>query len=96
LALAYHLLNQIEGISCEPAQGALYLFPRLNNELFDIDDDEEWALGLLRSKKILISHGRGFNWPYPDHFRLVALPEEAVLREAIGRIAEYCDETRID
>lgn len=95
MQLAHRLLNQIPGISCEPAGGALYLFPRLNNELFDIDDDEEWALGLLRAKKILISHGRGFNWPYPDHFRLVALPEEQVLREAIGRIAEYCEETRV-
>ena len=52
--------------------------------------------GLLRRKKILISHGRGFNWPDPDHFRLVALPEEKVLREALARLAEYCDETRRD
>jgi alanine-synthesizing transaminase len=95
LDLAHKLLNKIPGISCEPARGALYLFPRLNTEMFDIEDDEDWALGLLRSKKILVSHGRGFNWPHPDHFRLVALPEEAVLREAIGRIAEYCEETTI-
>jgi len=46
-------------------------------------------LGLLREQKILISHGRGFNWPYPDHFRLVALPEEDVLRDAIGRLGDY-------
>ncbi len=95
LTLAHQLLNEIPGISCEPARGALYLFPRLNMEMFDIEDDEEWALGLLQSKKILISHGRGFNWPHPDHFRVVALPEEQVLREAIGRIAEYCEETRV-
>ena len=95
LALAHKLLNKIPGISCEPARGALYLFPRLNQEMFGIEDDEDWALGLLRAKKILISHGRGFNWPHADHFRLVALPEEEVLREAIGRIAEYCEETRV-
>lgn len=95
LSLAHKLLNEIPGMSCEPARGALYLFPRLNLEMFDIEDDEEWALGLLRAKKILISHGRGFNWPHPDHFRVVALPEEKVLREAIGRIAEYCEETRV-
>lgn len=95
LTLAHQLLNEIPGIICEPARGALYLFPRLNMEMFDIEDDEEWALGLLQSKKILISHGRGFNWPHPDHFRVVALPEEQVLREAIGRIAEYCEETRV-
>ena len=95
LQVAHKLLNDIPGISCEPARGALYLFPHLNAEMFDIEDDEEWALGLLRRKKILISHGRGFNWPHPDHFRLVALPEESVLREAVGRIAEYCEETRV-
>ncbi|MFB9620505.1 pyridoxal phosphate-dependent aminotransferase [Brooklawnia cerclae] len=95
LSLAHDLLNEIEGVSCQPARGALYLFPRLDPEVFPIADDEDWALGLLQSKKILVSHGRGFNWPDPDHFRLVALPEEKVLREAIGGIAEYCDETRV-
>ncbi len=95
LQLSHELLNQIEGLSCQPAQGALYLFPRLDPEAFPISNDEDWALGLLQRKKILISHGRGFNWPWPDHFRLVALPEEKVLREAIGRLAEYCDETRV-
>ncbi|MFZ2626011.1 MAG: pyridoxal phosphate-dependent aminotransferase [Propionibacterium sp.] len=96
IELSQQLLNDIDGVSCVPASGALYLFPRLDPERFPIADDEDWALGLLRRKKILISHGRGFNWPHPDHFRLVALPEEKVLREALGRIAEYCDETRVD
>lgn len=96
LTLSTQLLNEIEGVSCVPAAGALYLFPRLDPERYPIQDDEEWALGLLRRKKILISHGRGFNWPHPDHFRLVALPEEKLLREALGRLAEYCDETRVD
>lgn len=96
IMLSSQLLNEIEGVSCVPASGALYLFPRLDPERFPIEDDEEWALGLLRHKKILVSHGRGFNWPNPDHFRLVALPEEKVLREALARLAEYCDETRRD
>lgn len=96
IMLSQRLLDGIEGVSCVPADGALYLFPRLDPERFPIEDDEEWALGLLRRKKILISHGRGFNWPDPDHFRLVALPEEKVLREALARLAEYCDETRRD
>nr|WP_076388919.1 pyridoxal phosphate-dependent aminotransferase [Vaginimicrobium propionicum] len=94
ITLAADLLNEIPGVSCVPAAGALYLFPRLDPEYYPIPDDEEWALGLLQSKKILISHGRGFNWPAPDHFRLVALPEEETLREAIAGIAEYCEETR--
>jgi alanine-synthesizing transaminase len=96
IMLSSRLLNEIEGVSCVPASGALYLFPRLDPERFPIEDDEEWALGLLRHKKILVSHGRGFNWPNPDHFRLVALPEEKVLREALARLAEYCEETRRD
>lgn len=93
LKLSAELLNEIPGVSCVPAKGALYLFPRLDPERYPIEDDEDWALGLLKSKKILISHGRGFNWPDPDHFRLVALLEEDKLRDAISRIAEYCDET---
>lgn len=96
LRLSHDLLDQIPGVNCVPAAGALYLFPQLDPERYPITDDEDWALGLLREKKILISHGRGFNWPNPDHFRLVALPEDAVLREALGRLAEYCEETRRD
>jgi alanine-synthesizing transaminase len=89
LRLAHDLLVQIPGVTCVPAKGALYLFPRLDPQVYPIDDDEEWALALLRSQKLLVSHGRGFNWPYPDHFRLVALPEEATLREAIARLSEF-------
>ncbi len=96
LALAHQLINEIPGITCEPARGALYLFPRLDPEMYPIDNDETWALELLRRKKLLVGHGTGFNWPAPDHFRLVALPEADVLVDAIGRIAEYCDELRHD
>lgn len=96
LKLAHELLTDIPGVTCEPARGALYLFPRLDPRRYPIEDDSQWALDLLRRKKILISHGTGFNWPDPDHFRLVALPEAETLVEAIGRIAEFCDETRRD
>lgn len=95
LMLSHELLNKIPGVSCQPANGALYLFPRLNPEYYPIEDDEQWALDLLRHKKILISHGTSFNWQSPDHFRLVALPREHDLREAIGRIAEFLEETRV-
>ena len=89
LKLSHELLAQIPGITCVPAKGALYLFPRLDPAVYGIEDDEAWALGLLRAEKILVSHGRGFNWPNPDHFRLVALPEEDVLRDAIHRLGRY-------
>ena len=69
--------------------GALYCFPRLDPAVYAIDDDQQFVIDLLRAKKILVTHGTGFNWPSPDHFRLVTLPEAAVLEEAIGRIAEF-------
>ncbi len=92
--LAWKLLNEIPGVSCVEPQGALYLFPRLDPEVYRIDDDEAFVIELLRTKKILVTHGTGFNWPTPDHFRLVALPNAAVLTEAIGRIADFLETKR--
>ena len=89
LKLAHEMLAAIPGVDCVPAKGALYLFPRLDPDVYGITDDEAWALELLKAEKILVSHGRGFNWPYPDHFRLVALPEEDALRDAIGRLGQF-------
>ncbi|HEX8781695.1 MAG TPA: pyridoxal phosphate-dependent aminotransferase [Nocardioides sp.] len=87
--LADKLLNEIPGVSNVRPQGALYCFPRLDPEVYAIEDDEQLVIDLLRAKKILVTHGTGFNWPEPDHFRLVTLPEQAVLEEAIGRIADF-------
>ncbi|MDR2620384.1 MAG: pyridoxal phosphate-dependent aminotransferase [Propionibacteriaceae bacterium] len=94
LRLAADLLNAIPGVSCVPAKAALYLFPKLDPEVYDIPDDEAWALDLLRKQKLLVGHGTGFNWPHPDHFRLVALPEEEMLREGIRRLAAYLETIR--
>ncbi|KRA39522.1 MULTISPECIES: pyridoxal phosphate-dependent aminotransferase [unclassified Nocardioides] len=87
--LADRLLNEIPGVSSVRPRGALYCFPRLDPEVYPIDDDEQFVIDLLRAKKILVTHGSGFNWPAPDHFRLVTLPDVDVLEEAIGRIAEF-------
>ena len=76
-------------MSCVEPSGALYCFPRLDPAVYPIEDDEAFVIDLLRTEKILVTHGTGFNWPEPDHFRLVTLPEAAVLTEAIGRIADY-------
>ncbi len=87
--LADRLLNEIPGVSNVRPQGALYCFPRLDPEIYPIDDDQQFVIDLLRAKKILVTHGTGFNWFEPDHFRLVTLPEASVLEEAIGRIGDF-------
>ncbi|MGQ4532278.1 pyridoxal phosphate-dependent aminotransferase [Dermabacteraceae bacterium P13138] len=92
--LAHRMLNEIDGISCEQAAGALYLFPRIEREKFRIDSDEQFALDLLREKKILVVHGTGFNWPEPDHFRVVTLPDTETLEQALTRMGEFLDSVR--
>ncbi|MCY0903416.1 pyridoxal phosphate-dependent aminotransferase [Arthrobacter sp. H14-L1] len=92
--LAYRMLNDIPGVSVEQAHGALYLFPRLDPEVYPIKDDEKFALDLLTEQKILISHGTAFNWIRPDHFRLVTLPNVTDLEEAVGRIGEFLSHYR--
>ncbi|GAB3653048.1 pyridoxal phosphate-dependent aminotransferase [Nocardioides korecus] len=86
---ASRLLNEIPGVSCVEPRGALYCFPRLDPEVYPIEDDEKFVIDLLRAKKILVTHGTGFNWFAPDHFRLVTLPDLETLTEAIGRIADF-------
>ncbi len=87
--LAHGLLNQIEGVSCVKPKGALYLFPKLDMKKFNIKSDEQFAYDLLRKEKVLLVHGSGFNWPEPDHFRIVFLPRQDELQDAILRIAEF-------
>jgi alanine-synthesizing transaminase len=86
---ASKLLNEIPGVSCVKPKGALYAFPRLDPEVYPIVDDQRFVLDLLRQEKLLVVQGTGFNWPRPDHFRVVTLPRVADLEEAIGRIARF-------
>ncbi len=86
---AWRLLNEIPGVSCVKPQGALYAFPRLDPEAHPIRDDERFVLDLLRQERLLVVQGTGFNWPAPDHFRVVTLPRVADLEEAIGRIGRF-------
>ena len=92
--LAYDLLTQIPGVSVVKPKAALYMFPRLDPKMYPIADDQQLAYELLAEEKVLIVQGTGFNWPHPDHFRLVFLPNSDDLTEAIERIARFLDHYR--
>jgi alanine-synthesizing transaminase len=89
--LAWELLNAIPGVSCVKPQAALYLFPRLDPHMYPIEDDQAFILELLQEERVLVVQGTGFNWQQPDHFRVVFLPHEDDLRDAIARIARFLD-----
>lgn len=92
--LATDLLSQIPGVSVVKPKAALYMFPRLDPKMYPIADDQQFAYDLLAEEKVLIVQGTGFNWPTPDHFRLVFLPNSDDLTDAIGRIARFLDHYR--
>lgn len=85
----YNALNDIPGITAVKPKAAFYIFPKIDTAKFNIHNDEQFALDLLREKKILIIHGGGFNWKEPDHFRVVYLPRLEVLKEATESIADF-------
>lgn len=91
---AWKLLTDIPGVSCFKPQAALYLFPRLDPEVYPIEDDQQFVLDLLLEEKVLVVQGSGFNWRHPDHFRVVFLPNTDDLTEAVGRIAHYLQRYR--
>lgn len=87
--LAHKLINQIEGVSCNRPKGAMYLFPKIDLKKINVHDDEQLVLDFLRQHKVLLVHGRAFNWPQPDHFRVVFLPHKEQLEFALGRLAQF-------
>jgi len=89
--LAHKMLTDIPGVTCTKPQGAMYLFPRLDPKMYPIDNDQDFILELLLEEKVLLVQGSGFNWPTPDHFRVVFLPNVDDLQEAIGRIAHFLE-----
>ena len=92
--LAWELLTAIPGVTCVKPKGAMYLFPRLDPEMYPIKDAQQFILELLEAEKVLLVQGSGFNWPKPDHFRVVFLPNADDLTEAIGRIARFLEQYR--
>ena len=89
--LAYALITAIPGVTCVKPSAALYMFPRLDPAVYPIKDDRQFFLELLKETKVMLVQGTGFNWTAPDHFRIVFLPHEEDLREAIGRIARFLE-----
>ena len=89
--LAWKLLTDIPGVTCFKPQSAMYLFPRLDPKMYPIEDDQQFVLDLLVQERVLLVQGSGFNWPYPDHVRVVFLPNSDDLTEAIGRIANFLE-----
>ena len=85
----YKALNDIPGISAVKPRAAFYIFPKIDTKKFNSTNDERFALDLLRDKKLLLIHGRGFNWSEPDHFRVVYLPRVEVLEDATERLADF-------
>jgi alanine-synthesizing transaminase len=92
--LAYELLTQIPGVTCVKPSAALYMFPKLDPKTYPIEDDQAFIEDLLQKTKVLLVQGTGFNWPHADHFRIVFLPHEDDLREAISRVAQYLEQYR--
>jgi alanine-synthesizing transaminase len=92
--LAYELITAIPGVTCVKPQAALYLFPRLDPKVYPIEDDQQFFLEMLQETKVMLVQGTGFNWPNPDHFRVVFLPHEDELREAISRMAKFLENYR--
>jgi alanine-synthesizing transaminase len=92
--MAYELITAIPGVSCVKPRAALYMFPKLDPQIYPIQDDQDFFLHLLEETKVMLVQGTGFNWPEPDHFRIVFLPHVDDLREAIGRVARFLEGAR--
>ena len=86
---AWELLVQIPGITCVKPKGAMYMFPKIDTEMYGIKDDAKFIYDLLQAEKVLLVQGSGFNWHKPDHFRVVTLPYVHQLEEALGRLAKF-------
>ncbi|MEQ1663479.1 MAG: pyridoxal phosphate-dependent aminotransferase [Thiobacillus sp.] len=92
--LAHALLTAIPGVSCVKPKAAMYLFPKLDPKLYSIANDQKFILNLLEEERVLVVQGSGFNWPQPDHIRVVFLPHEEDLTEAVGRMGRFLERNR--
>ena len=87
----YKAVNDIPGLSAVKPKAAFYIFPKIDTKRFHILDDEKFVLDFLKEKKVLLTHGKGFNWGEPDHFRIVYLPNLEQLKSAANKLADFLD-----
>jgi alanine-synthesizing transaminase len=92
--MAYQMLTAIPGVSCVKPKAGLYLFPRFDPKVYPIKNDQQFILELLEEERVLVVQGTGFNWPTPDHMRIVFLPNADDLREAFNRLARFLENYR--
>lgn len=92
--LAYELITAIPGVTCVKPSAAMYMFPKLDPVVYPIEDDQQFFMELLQETRVMLVQGTGFNWDTPDHFRIVFLPHDDDLREAIGRVAKFLETYR--
>ena len=89
--VAWKLLTEIPGVTCYKPKAALYLFPRLDEKIYPVENDQQLVLDLLLEEKVLLVQGSGFNWIHSDHFRVVFLPNVDDLTEALSRVAHFLE-----
>ncbi|MFZ2761661.1 MAG: pyridoxal phosphate-dependent aminotransferase [Streptococcus infantarius] len=85
----YKAVNEVPGLSAVKPEAGLYIFPKIDRDMYQIDDDEQFCLELLKQEKVMLVPGKGFNWNEPDHFRIVYLPrveELAEVQEKLTRV----------
>ena len=87
--IAVNMANATSGLSVVKPKGSLYCFPKMDIKRFNITSDVKFALDLLKEKHLLFTHGTGFNWPTPDHFRIVFLPDPETMKEAMTRLSDF-------
>jgi alanine-synthesizing transaminase len=92
--LAYELITAIPGVSCVKPRAAMYLFPRLDPDIYPIEDDQKMVLQLLKEEHMLLVQGTAFNWVDKQHFRIVFLPDRDHLIDAIGRFSRFLERLR--
>lgn len=92
--IAHEMVTAIPGVTCVKPKGTMYMFPRLDPNVYPIKDDQQFVIDFLKSQRVLLVQGSGFNWPGTDHFRLVFLPQEDMLRDAINRLGNFLEQLR--